>query len=41
MSRLGAFAVVSFVGEEIGCVEQSIVILFVGAGDVEFGGEGA
>ena len=41
MSRLGAFAVVSFVGEGIGCVEQSIVILFVGAEDVEFEGEGA
>jgi len=30
--RLGAFAVVSFVGEEVGCVEH---------GDVEFGGERA
>ena len=32
MSRLGAFAVVSFVGEGVGCVEH---------GDVEFGGERA
>jgi hypothetical protein len=41
VSRLGAFAVVTFVGEEIWlCVEQSIVILFV-VEDVEFGGEGA
>jgi len=39
--RLGAFAVVSFVGEGVGCVEQSIVSLLVVAGDVEFGGERA
>ena len=32
MRRLGAFAVVSFVGEGVGCVEH---------GDVEFGGERA
>ena len=32
MRRLGAFAVVSFVGEEVGCVEH---------GDAEFGDERA